>query len=78
LADALLCHVCGEAIAGEPTTCNVCDRPFHLRVREDEPGPDCGDVWINEQYLSLEFACDVCLGKRHARGREEPLVGQGH
>lgn len=73
------CHVCGLAFAGASfSTCRVCDLPFHLRHREDENGPDCGEVWINQQYLSLEFACFVCLGRRAPAGSEEPPVGQGH
>jgi hypothetical protein len=25
------------------------------------PGDDCGQVWINEDHLGLEFACNSCL-----------------
>jgi hypothetical protein len=48
----------------------------------------CGDVWIDEEYLSLRFACFDCLhpdgrpsGRRQpaASGEEgEPPVGEGH
>jgi hypothetical protein len=74
----LLCHVCGEPLLGTLTHCNNCDRPFHLRQRADEDGRECGEVWINEQYLTLEYACDVCLGKAGEPGAEEPPVGMGH
>ena len=70
----VVCHVCGEPLLAETATCNNCHRVFHLRTREDSDGRDCGRVWVNEQFLSLEFACDVCLG----RGAEEPAVGHGH
>jgi hypothetical protein len=30
-------------------------------TRMDQPGKDCGEVWINEEYLALEFACAACL-----------------
>jgi hypothetical protein len=73
-----VCHVCGETLIGKTATCNNCHRPFHLRHREDGDGRDCGEVWINEQYLSLEFACDVCLGKQPEYGTEEPPVGRSH
>ena len=56
------CVVCGEA-ADESTSsvCNACGERFHLNQRNDTPGQDCGAVWINEQYLALEFACRRCL-----------------
>ncbi len=74
-----LCHVCGNPLDdANYSVCNNCDRSFHLRQREDVEGLDCGEVWINEQYLSLEFACFVCLGKRGESGAEEPPVGSGH
>lgn len=75
------------------TVCGGCDRRFHLNLRNDVEGKDCGDVWIDEQYLSLRFACFDCLrpdadarsgrpsGRRQpaASGEEgEPPVGEGH
>ncbi len=69
------CRVCGEAIAPDrAATCNNCHEAFHLRTRQDQDGDDCGDVWIHDQYLTLEFACLVCLGKADS----EPAVGEGH
>ena len=69
------CRVCGEAIAPDrAATCNNCQGPFHLRTRQDQDGTDCGDVWIHDQHLSLEFACNLCLGK----AGKEPAIGEGH
>lgn len=56
------CWVCGEHV--EPHTeafCGQCGRAYHLNQRTDMPGKDCGQVWINEDHLALEFACDRCL-----------------
>lgn len=73
------CHVCTEAIdASNSATCNTCGSAFHLRLRNDAEGKDCGEVWINEQYLALEFACFTCLGRGPADAVEEPPVGRGH
>ena len=75
------CHVCNEAIDdSNSATCNTCDNPFHLCLRNDAEGKDCGEVWINEQYLALEFACFTCLGKSKTTeaAAEEPPVGSGH
>jgi hypothetical protein len=72
------CHVCGDPLVDpNSTVCNTCGKPFHLRLRNDAEGRDCGDVWINEQFLSLEFACFTCLGRETA-AEQEPPVGRGH
>ena len=56
------CAVCGQpAEELASAICGECDRPFHLNQRNDVEGKDCGDVWVDEQYLSLRFACFTCL-----------------
>ena len=42
-------------------------RPFWIPTRAI-PGSvlrrsNCGAVWIDEQYLALQFACNTCLAK---------------
>jgi hypothetical protein len=77
-----VCAICGGPLTADAyVACNQCDRPFHLRLRnDDDQGKDCGDVWINEVYLSLEFACFECLGVAPAAADAppEPPVGSGH
>jgi hypothetical protein len=41
--------------------CLQCGQPYHLNQRQDLDGRDCGQVWINEEHLALEFACNTCL-----------------
>ena len=78
-APTLACHVCGDPLAeSNSAVCNSCGNPFHLRLRNDAEGRDCGDVWINEQFLSLEFACFTCLGREPYAEAGEPPVGRGH
>ncbi len=80
MSETSTCAVCGEA-AEEPASaiCGVCDRPFHLNQRNDVEGKDCGEVWIDEQYLSLRFACFNCVQGQAAPGSQaEPPVGKGH
>lgn len=56
------CSVCHEPLtATTEAVCNGCGAPFHLNQRNDQPGKDCGDVWINEDHMALEFACSVCI-----------------
>ncbi len=73
------CRVCGQPIAGAVNLCNNCDLPFHLRQREDDTRtPDCGDIFVND-YLSMEFACNVCLNKApDPYAKTEPSVGPRH
>lgn len=78
--EQLLCRVCGEPVdESNSATCNGCGERFHLNLRNDQPGKDCGEVWIHQQYLSLEFGCFPCLrGEPPPPERLEPPVGQGH
>ena len=62
MADAQACTVCGEP--GNDRTlsvCHRCDETFHLNERSDQDAKDCGQVWIDEQYLALRFGCQRCL-----------------
>jgi len=56
------CVVCGEqSDAKTSAECNWCDGRYHLNQRNDVEAKDCGQVWIDEQYLALQFACNNCL-----------------
>lgn len=75
--DPITCSVCGGPGDSATTAiCGQCDRPFHLNQRNDVDGKDCGVVWIDDQYLSLRFACFNCLPQ--PGGAREPPVGSGH
>lgn len=57
-----LCSVCGGLLEDHTRAiCNACGLPYHLNQRADIEGKDCGQVWISEEHLGLEFACDTCL-----------------
>jgi formylmethanofuran dehydrogenase subunit E len=73
-ASATTCHICAEAAdAANSAVCNTCGERFHLRLRNDAEGKDCGEVWINEQFLALEFACLSCLGRGDTASQEPPV-----
>ncbi len=56
------CVVCAESADVKMSAeCNWCDGRYHLNQRNDVDGKDCGQVWIDEQYLALQFACNNCL-----------------
>jgi hypothetical protein len=69
-AEIVICIVCrGEADLLATAECNWCDQRFHLNQRNDVEAQDCGDVWIDEQYLALQFACAGCLSGDAAGSR---------
>lgn len=78
-AEDSVCSYCGEPVdESDSAECNACFRRFHLRLRSDAEGKDCGEVWVNERYLSLEYACFSCLRGSGAAPTAEPPVGEGH
>jgi hypothetical protein len=69
-AETVVCIVCREEAELRVTAeCNWCDQRFHLNQRNDVEAQDCGDVWIDEQYLALQFACAGCLSGDAAGSR---------
>jgi hypothetical protein len=52
--------------------CNWCDQRYHLNQRNDVEAPDCGQVWIDEQFLALQFACSNCFNSDAAPERAAP------
>jgi hypothetical protein len=56
------CCVCLETVDdSNASECNGCGQRYHLNQRNDRPGKDCGDVWINDDTLALEFGCQTCI-----------------
>jgi hypothetical protein len=71
-----VCRVCGEMTdTYSNASCMQCASTFHLALRRDIPGKDCGQVWINEETQALDFACDICLG-RTVPAESEPAAGR--
>jgi hypothetical protein len=62
LEASYVCVVCAESVrASMSSECNWCNGRYHLNQRNDVVAKDCGRVWIDEQYMALQFACDNCL-----------------
>jgi hypothetical protein len=62
MTDREACSVCHEPLTETTEAwCGQCGLPYHLNQRSDLPGKDCGSVWINDEHLALEFACNTCL-----------------
>ena len=69
------CSVCGEEMAAHnQATCDNCGQTYHLNQRMDLPGKDCGQVWINEEHLALEFACNTCLNPAPAAANLDDVL----
>jgi hypothetical protein len=59
---ALTCAICGLPVTEQTSTyCSFCARLFHLSMRNDVTIDECGEVWLNDVHLGLEFACRDCL-----------------
>ena len=59
-----LCTVCGEPTSeGASALCNGCNERFHLSLGKDPVARECGRVWVNEQFMTLEYGCLRCLGE---------------
>jgi len=59
------CTVCGEQTeAGAAAICNGCGKTYHLVLTQNTEGKDCGEVWLNEEFLALEFGCARCLAEQ--------------
>jgi hypothetical protein len=69
------CVVCGEGVDAKMSAeCNWCDGRYHLNQRNDVDAKDCGQVWIDEQYLALQFACNNCLASEDAPAPPTPIA----
>ena len=75
------CTVCAAPVeSGASAICSGCAEPFHLVLTNEAPtgdgsandvgGKNCGEVWLNEEFLALEFGCARCLAV--ARGTPPP------
>ncbi len=60
--DGAPCVVCADLVVEDASAlCNNCGKPFHLILTNDGVGKDCGEVWLNEDFMALEFGCHNCL-----------------
>lgn len=64
MSDAKVCGICGDATDATPIVlCIECLTPFHLRLRKDESGKDCGDAILGDS-MGIEMICNNCIGER--------------
>ena len=70
-----ICSVCNGWIQAHMRgVCDNCGKLYHLNSRADMPGDDCGQVWINEDHLGLEFACNTCLNPAPPPGALDDIL----
>ena len=66
MSDAMVCGICGDIDDPSPVVqCIQCLTPFHLRLRSDLPGKDCGDAILGES-MGLEMICNNCIDLQRA------------
>ena len=61
-ADEALCAVCGRPLRPDAQAdCYSCGQYFHLGLTANSDVEDCGQVWLDDEVLALQFACNRCL-----------------
>ncbi len=56
------CVVCGQPVdETNSEVCHGCGRRYHLVLKQNEQGKDCGTVWVDDLSTSLVYACSNCL-----------------
>ena len=75
--DAAACAVCDEPLrADAQADCYSCGRFFHLGLTADSDVADCGQVWIDDEVLALQFACNRCIDAQTGASEQDEQVGQ--
>ena len=75
--DAAACAVCDEPLrADAQADCYSCGRFFHLGLTADSDVADCGQVWIDDEVLALQFACNRCIDAQTGAGAQDEQVGE--
>lgn len=74
-AEAASCVVCGELLRPDAQAdCYSCGQFFHLALTATAGVEDCGQVWIDDEVMALQFACNGCL-EETGGASEEPAAG---
>ena len=74
-ADEATCSVCNEPVeASTSALCSQCGEPYHLVLTNAGEGKNCGEVWLSEEFLALQFGCEGCLTEAQTKtpARAEP------
>lgn len=66
-----ICGICGEVEETPLVECYECGVRFHLAVRTDVPGKDCGDAILGDS-TGIEMICNQCIELR--RSGEDPAT----
>lgn len=71
-AEAASCVVCGEPLRPDAQAdCYSCGQFFHLALTTTAGVEDCGQVWIDDEVMALQFACNGCLGENGAADEQQ-------
>lgn len=75
--DAAACTVCDEPLrADAQADCYSCGRFFHLGLTADSDIADCGQVWIDDEVLALQFACNRCIDAQTGVSEQDEQVSR--
>ena len=75
--DAAACAVCDAPLRSDAQAdCYSCGRFFHLGLTADSDVADCGQVWIDDEVLALQFACNRCIDAQTGASAQDEQVGK--
>ena len=68
------CAVCGGPLTRNASAdCYMCGQLFHLGLTTDSVVDDCGQVWLDDEAMALQFACNSCLEQQRVEA-EGPVA----
>lgn len=65
MSGGAICGVCNEVEETPLVPCIECMTEFHLNLRKDRPGKDCGDAILGES-MGVEMICNHCIERQRA------------
>lgn len=68
MGQATVCGICGEPAGATPLVeCIECTTVFHLALRTDQQGQECGDAILG-QSTGVEMLCNRCIEDQKGPG----------
>ena len=65
------CVVCAAPLQSDAQAdCYRCGGYFHLALTTNSTVEDCGQVWLDDEVMALQFACNGCLDENGAAGEQ--------
>lgn len=75
---ASACVVCAAPLQSDAQAdCYRCGGYFHLALTTNSTVEDCGQVWIDDEVMALQSACNGCLDENGAASEQQAIDDAG-